>query len=323
MSCPDHTDDPPPTRLARAARAAEELAGALWEAIHEELRRPGAPGATDAAGLAERLAEVCSALAALASRSAPSVEPVLEPPAPLGRSGSAGLGSPVLPPPPVEPPALPGRSGSAGLGSPVPPPPPVEPPAPPDAPEIEIHDARKEEAREPQARSDGEGSIAWAQTRAPSDGLDSIVWAQAIDESVERYEVDALPFAVLLVELAGLERLAQAEPAGALEELANRVEEALMPELRPSDTIVRETRGRWWVMATRTDARSAHTVAERLARTVRTAASHRGVPLGVAIGVAVCPADGRDSATLAAHADVALYSARATGRPVAPVDDAA
>jgi GGDEF domain-containing protein len=283
------TGENPPTRLARAARAAEELTGALWEAIHEELSDASSPQTTDAARLAERLAEVCAALAALAARPGPppGPEPELEIPLP-----EPELEIP-LPEPELEIP-LPESA--------------LEPPLPPETPEIEIHDARREGAGESPARSGGEGLIAWA---------------KAIGDRVERHTADALPFAVLLVEVAGLERLAQAESPDALDRLAGRIEEALRPELRPTDAIVREGLGRWWVTASRTDVRGARTIAERLVRTARTVASHHGVPLELAIGVAVCPVDGTDSATLAAHADIGLYAARASGQPVAPVDDAA
>jgi GGDEF domain-containing protein len=166
-------------------------------------------------------------------------------------------------------------------------------PAPASTPEIAIHDTRREGPQ-----------------------------ATAIGASLERHAVDGLPFAALLIEIVGVERLAQAEPAAGLKELLDRVEVAIGPELRPSDVIVRESAGRWWLMASRTDLRGARTLAERLARTVRAAAGHRGQPLEVAIGVAVCPDDGGDAAALAAHADVGLYAARAAGQSVAPPDAA-
>jgi GGDEF domain-containing protein len=140
---------------------------------------------------------------------------------------------------------------------------------------------------------------------------------------LERHAADGLPFAVLLVEVLGVAWLAQAEHAAALAGLLDRVEEAIRPELRSSESIVRESPGRWWLIASRTDSRGARTLAERLARTVRAAVSHRGEPLQVAFGIAVCPEDGGDATVLAAHAEVGLYAARAAGWPVAPVDDPA
>ncbi len=263
-------DAPAAARLARAARAAEELCATLWEAMreelapHEELRRPRARRVGE---LAERLVQICSVIAALAP-----------------------------------------EEQTPGL----------ELPGPPREPEIAIHDTRREAPQAPGASGGGELRV-WAQPG----GEGRPAWAQAIEASLERHAADGLPFAVLLVEVPNLERLAQAELPEELARMLEAVERAVGPELRPSDTLVRESHGRWWLMASRTNAPGARTLAERLARTLRTVASHRGVPLDLAVGIAVCPADGRDVAALATHADVGLYAARAAGRPVAPVDDAA
>jgi GGDEF domain-containing protein len=188
--------------------------------------------------------------------------------------------------------------------------------------EIAIHDVRP---REPSAPSGGD-------TRTPTEsdggevrrsGEGRGAWVEAVGASLERHVGEGLPFAVLLVEALDVQRLAQAEPAAVLTGLLQRVETALVGELRPCDTLVSESRGRWWLTASGADSGGARALAERLARTARPQAIHCGVPLGVAIGTAVCPADGADTATLAAHAEVDLYAARATGRAVAPVDDAA
>jgi GGDEF domain-containing protein len=255
---------PAAARLTRAAGAAEELCAALWEALRDELRQPRARRVAE---LAERLAQVCSAVAALAvEEQAPGLEP----------------------------------------------------PAPPQELEIAIHDTRREGP--PASAGASEEDIAARRVEPDEEG--HAAWAESIEGNLERHAVDGLPFAVLLVEVPDVERLAQAEPPAVLAGLLDGVEEAIGPELRCTDTLVRESRGRWWLTASRTDAGGARTLAERLVRTVRNAAGHRGVPLDVAIGIAVCPADGGDAATLAAHADVGLYAARAAGRSVAPVDDA-
>ncbi len=69
-----------------------------------------------------------------------------------------------------------------------------------------------------------------------------------------------------------------------------------------------------------TNGTGARMLAERLARLVRTSATHRGVPMEVAIGIAVCPDDGTEAPALAARADLGVYSARATGRSIAHTD---
>jgi GGDEF domain-containing protein len=186
---------------------------------------------------------------------------------------------------PDAPPELP-RSGES----------PLEPPAPSPEEGIEIHDTRTEEPA---------------------------AWIASIARRLERHREDRLPFAVLLVEIVDFDRLAQAEPQGELARLTDHVERAISAELRPADLLTREAVGRYWLVTPETDTLGARNLAERLARTVRLSARHRGVPLELAIGIAVCPEDGRDASALAAHADVGVYAARAAGRPVAPADDPA
>ncbi len=257
----------PAERLVRAARGANDLSDALWASLHESLsagRPEGAsswpggegaapdPGSERAALLAQRLADVSSALVLL-----------------------AGAQEPLSPPAPLEPPD----------------------PSPVDA-AIQIHDTREEE-----------------RPAHPS------AWTGSIGRRLERYREDRLPFAVLLVEVLDIDRLAHAEPREELARLTTQVERAVGAELRPADVLTHEALGRYWLVTPETDAPGARRLAERLARAVRLAAQHRGVPLEVAIGIAVCPEDGQDAAALAAHADVGVYAARAAGRSIAPDDD--
>jgi GGDEF domain-containing protein len=167
--------------------------------------------------------------------------------------------------------------------------------------EIEIRDERREDMR-PE----------WAH------GVDQpSPWIGAIERRLERYERDRAPFAALLVELIDVERLRHAELPGELSRLMGLVEAALSGELRPADSLTRESPGRYWLLAPETDTSGARALIERLASAVRNAAKHGGAPLEVAVGVAVCPADASRAAALAAHAEIALYAARASGKPVA------
>jgi GGDEF domain-containing protein len=275
----------PPARLVRAAHAAEELCGALWEAVRDELRQPCAPRVAE---LAERLAQVCAAVAVLAAE-----EPAPE----LESRAATEWERPAAPE--WERSAVPEWERPAASERKRPAVPEPQPPVLAGAPEIAIHDARHE---------GGEGPVAWI---------------ESLETSLERHREEGLPFAVLLVEALDVERLTRAEPAAALTDLLDRVQTAIERELRPADTLVRESSGRWWLTASRTDSCGARALAERLARAACAAAVHRGQPLGVAVGTAACPAHGEEATTLAAHADVDLYAARAMGRPVAPMDDAA
>ncbi len=139
-------------------------------------------------------------------------------------------------------------------------------------------------------------------------------WIGSIGRRLQRYAQDGLPFAVLLVELLDIERLAHTEPLDEVSRLSSEVQDALARELRPADSLTCERPGRYWLLTPQTDGVAARRLAEQLASAARSAASHRGKPLEVAVGIAVCPEDGRQAAELAAHADVDLYAARAAGR---------
>jgi GGDEF domain-containing protein len=180
----------------------------------------------------------------------------------------------------------------------------VSPPSNAQAPsEIEIRDERREHAKRDAVVPD---------ERTQSQ------WIAAIERRLERHERDRQPFAVLLIELVDIERLRHAELPGEVARMMGSVETALSGELRPADSLMRESPGRYWLLAPETDSTVARALAERLARAVRVTNSHRGAPLEVAVGIAICPLDGNQAAALAARADIALYAARAAGRPSAP-----
>jgi GGDEF domain-containing protein len=281
-------------RLVRAARAAQALSETLWEALHEELADPAQRRVAE---LSQRLADVSATVALLAQMDAGSpAAPEAHMPAAASESPAAsetpvpaaGPESPVARVTPEQPPArreqpIAQESSSMAVL--------VDELAPREAPEIEIRDERGE--------------------HAPT------AWIASIARLLERYERDRAPFAVLLVELADIERLRHAELPGEVSRLTGLVEAALSGELRPADSLTRESPGRYWLLAPETDSGGATALAERMASAVRGAASHRGASLQIAVGIAVCPLNGSQAVVLAAHADIALYAARASGRPVA------
>ncbi len=326
-------------RLARAARAAQQLCDTLWEALHEELRDPDAERIRE---LSERLAEVSSTVALLAAADFHAVAPAEEPAAPVMERR--------IPPTPPEPPRADPRPAPDLRLAPHPPAPPEQPrqeerrvtpeasaapdtaglppqpdtpvalqpiptragdytftrlvdehaqrttvePEEPRAPEIEIRDVRREEG--------------------PS------AWVSSVGRLLTRHGQDGLPFAVLLVEIVDVARLERSETPHDLHGLVAQVESALGRGMRSTDELSRETLGRYWLVAPETNGTGARMLAERLARLVRTSAAHRGVPMEVAIGIAVCPDDGTEAPALAARADLGVYSARATGRSIAHTD---
>jgi GGDEF domain-containing protein len=368
---PDHSipSSTAAERLARAARAAQQLSDVLWETLQEELADPNAERVKD---LSERLVEVSSTVVVLATPPAgsdvASTKPAGSKHDSAGREqtgreqtggertggertgrertggephpfdGGEAFGAPgstasrtatgsALPPAPTP--------GGSGPGQPpverrIPPAPsrpqPQQPaalqsiptsvgeytftklvdeqeqPAPeqplatvePIQPEIEIRDVRREEG--------------------PS------AWVSSVGRLLARHAEDGLPFAVLLVEIVDVARLERSETPHDLHGLVAQVESALGRGMRASDRLSRETLGRYWLVAPETNGTGAHMLAERLARLVRTSATHRNVPMEVAIGIAVCPEDGIEAPALAARADLGVYSARATGRSIAHTD---
>jgi GGDEF domain-containing protein len=319
-------------RLTRAAQAAQALSETLWEALHEELSDPRSQRVVE---LSERLADVPMTVASLARVDArPPASPAESP---VATAGGAS-GGPVAPEPPVVP--RDPRSGDPGsrtapvtYGEPSAP---REPPATlkarsaavlidelaPAAPAAPVQSAPELEtdgpAGEMRLRLDDRPWV-----RAPEIEIRDVrgeegptAWIGSIGRRLERHERDGAPFAVLLVELVDTERLRHAEPASEVSRLMSQVEETLARELRPADSLTRERPGRYWLLAPQTDGTAARMLAERLSRSIRSSASHRGTPLELAVGIAVCPDDGRQASALAAHADVDLYAARAVGRSV-------
>jgi hypothetical protein len=314
---------PPARRLAplagardagAAVEAVEALRGVLWEALMDELREPSARQVAD---LADRLAYVCATLLDATLDDATLAGPVASDREVAGEDTEVHVGGPDpaaadypgpptgrrpavlvderddVPPraPRVEPPP---RAGANPLPWDV-------PLTPWDMPHAESSQpSRIEIAEDPAAQ----GPAAWIGSIGPQ---------------LERVGRDGLPFAVLLVELFDVRSPERAELSPEFSGLTRRVESALEQELagtagRPEGSLTRERPGRYWLLAPRANGVAARTLAERLAGAARRLIRDREAPLEVAVGTAVCPEDGREAAALAAHADIALFAARAAGR---------
>jgi len=123
-----------------------------------------------------------------------------------------------------------------------------------------------------------------------------------IAEAVERGQ----PFVLLLGEVVDTERWQEADPAAIDAAVA-----AVTENVRPGDHLIPDEPGRWWLIAPDTDATTARELAAALAE-----AAEQAGPAAVAFGLAACPHDGVDAEALKAHADEALFGARAAGLPV-------
>jgi hypothetical protein len=266
--------------------AAEALRGVLWQALAAELDELQPRLLADAA---DRLGHVLAMLAVAALAA--------QPPQRLERSALRGglpdLGARV---PGVaaaadawagerEPAAIvdehDGHDGEAR-------------PAPGAARAPEVHDAGEEIAVRDQRGGEG-----------PS------AWLESIGRELRRGGEHGPPFAVLLVQAGEREPRLRRSPAD------GDVDAAVRPLLEGVGTLTREGRGRYWLVVSGHDRAVGEELADRLTSEVAAAAGARGVAVQVAIGTASYPQDGRDAAALAAHADVALYAARAAARAAA------
>lgn len=141
-------------------------------------------------------------------------------------------------------------------------------------------------------------------------------WRAALERRLERHARDAVPFALLLVELDDLPVLLSAHEADELAAAIHTLERAVGTVLRPGDVLVREDPGRYWITLSDTDAEAAREVATDIASTVAAGVVLHGSGLTVSVGVSVCPDDGTLLAPLAEQAEEGLYLARASGLPV-------
>jgi len=277
---------------AALAQATDALRGVLWEASLDVVAEPSARLLGD---LGDRLAHVCSALLAAA----------LDGMAPGGAPASAATASAVE------------RASAASAVS----------QAAASSGRAVIVDERAGawEQPLPQSSVPAGGEIEIRDQRRGEEG--PAAWVSSIGAQLERFERDGQPFAVLLVEPRELEQLRREAGEEELRHVGERMERALLAELGAwSGSLTRERPGRCWLLAPDTDDPGARRLAQRLLVAGASATDHRGRPLALAVGTAVCPEDGRQAAALAAHADVGLYAARAAARlqaarPAASLDE--
>jgi GGDEF domain-containing protein len=304
-----------------AVEAVEYLRASLWQNMLAALREPSA---ADVAGLADRVAQLCSTLLS-ASLAGPAGARADGPES--ARAGGLELPKPDLELPERDAPATPAREGVVGEPAQAPrahaatlaPPAPgvivderdrgspagqaPAPPMPASARAPATHPARH-------ASTAGGGGFAVRDERAGQ--ADAAPWIAAISRRLRVFEQDHRPFAVLLLELRELDRLRAALAPQELDRLSADVARAISELLAGAgEEPIAQGPGRYWLIAPARDAAAARELARRitdpLPGRVEAAAS-------VLVGVAVCPGNARSAAGLAAHADVDLYAAR---RPLA------
>src|SRR5258708_249023 len=218
-----------------------------------------------------------------------------------------------------------GRPRRRGLRGPSHPlaPRPASPPAPPGRLREEQLPGRLREEHPPSSLREEQPPVRVAGARGPLEGRvlaappaqiairdarseeGPAAWIRSIGEQLERFEHDGMPFAVVLMDVAAL-------PPGTAQPVEGEIEGALAADLRESGggSLTRERHGRYWLLVPRVDRIGAHSLADRMQPTGAALAAREGIGITVATGTAVCPEDGEQASTLAAHADVALYAAR-------------
>jgi hypothetical protein len=290
-----------PDRVERAANAAHALCDVLWDVLHEQLgvpseRRVAFDGASaptqDVAQLAERLADVANTVALLARTAGRAAVPPIPTPADATQSAA-----------PTVPTSADAQSAAV------------------------LIDERDEQASKPPQEPPAAAS-------------------RLIGSALKRFERDGLPFAVLLVELLDLEHLRLGAGAGEQRYMTHQIESAFTQALEtigggPAASLAPEPPDRYWLLVPEADRLGAHAVAGSLVSAfgpvgaaagradpagqyfaalstqgspVR--AGQNGAPQQLAVGMAVCPENGRDAATLARHADIELSVARAAAQPI-------
>lgn len=274
---------------ADAARAVEVLRGVVWSAALAELRRPD-PALV--AALADRLAAVAAAVTAATLRAGGA-------PASEGPPRERAAAPPPPAPDPLDVPAA--RPGDATAWEAAPPLAPGPAASPPPAgwdgaPAREDAEERAEVlARDLRPRIADGGHLG------------------SLERAVGSHVADRRSFAVLLVELDGVERLLSAQADGEADEAIERAELAVESLLRPGDAGHRECPGRIWVTLPGTGPAGARALALRVSAAVEREADHRRVPLTASVGVAVFPMDATDARGLADRAEESLFAARASG----------
>jgi hypothetical protein len=286
-----------PGRLARLAgadgaelaRAAEALRRVLWEAAVEAAprARSDARAARRLLDAGDRIAAACAELLAAELDGAGVERPPAEDVAAVAEPPAAA-GAPAQPLVIVDE-----RRGV----------PPLSPrgPVPPE-PRAAHEDPRR-------AAPVPEPVPAFAPSIAARDARQGpAAWIGSIGAQLAAFEEHGRPFSVLLIEML--------EPASALDaEAATSALEERLGQWRGL-TLTREGPGRYWLIAPGADRAGAESLRD-LVELPRGEA--KGGP--VAVGIALCPEDGRDAAGLAAHADLDLYASRSraserrAGRP--------
>lgn len=153
------------------------------------------------------------------------------------------------------------------------------------------------------------------ETRGPVQAPDAL-WVGAVEDEIAHAERSGVPLSLLLIELNDANRVQASETPSDATATFGRFAQALRTVVRRRDLLACETETRAWIIARDTGRLGAQSLASRAAAAVAEARPWRGASMTVSAGIAVLGEDGRDSASLIAVAEEAMFAAAAAGVPL-------
>ena len=315
------------SRVQAITEAVEALRSVIWSAVREEVSYPDADQISE---LAERLALVIELVrvAALRRSAEGARQPGVDEYASAGLSDELGGHDQLIEDDQV------GRSDQVAEAAPPAPrdAAPGEGVAPPGASEAVGNEARDAEIGEAETREaetreaealEAEALEAEAlEGGAPESGPETpetthrdagALWVSALDDDIAQAIHSSAPLALLLVDLDDADRVLAVEQHAEASATFGRFAQAVRAVVRRQDILACETDTRAWIIARDTSRAGAQALGSRIAHAVGDAATWRGAPLRVSVGVAVLGEDGYDSASLIGAAEEASFAAAASG----------
>ena len=139
-------------------------------------------------------------------------------------------------------------------------------------------------------------------------------WLGKLLEDHQRYEQG---FAVAVIDIDGLAKVNEAYGRDAGDRMLTAVAGVVTRQIGAADRAFRLSDDELGIVAPRQEAADVAPIAERIAALVADSQSAEGPRIGIAIGIAACPADGESPEELFEAAQQATYAAKAAGQPVA------
>jgi diguanylate cyclase (GGDEF)-like protein len=139
-------------------------------------------------------------------------------------------------------------------------------------------------------------------------------WLRLLLADQQRYEQG---FAIAMIDIDGLGKINEAYGRDAGDRLLTAVAGVIERQIGVADRAFRLGEDELCVVAPRQDTAELAPIAERIAALVADSQASEGPRIGIAIGIAACPADGTGREELFEAAEQATYAAKAAGESVA------